>query len=87
MSWKKFKKYNRNAEQEEINFQWGLYCDDAYSDGYQGWEDNFWFGDMYYYYYDNPQNMGEYHQFKLLTLLRLLHIKPTKQVLEERGWD
>lgn len=87
MSWKKFKKYNRNAEIEQVNIAWNFYCEEAYSGGYERWEEDWWWTDMHDYYYgDNPQNMGEYHQLKLLTLLHRLYIKPAKDALQYQGW-
>lgn len=90
MSYRKssYKKYNRAHHKAMLlEFAKSLfhedlfpdeYCHYSYGDDYDYWEDDCPFGYI--------RNMGEYHQMKVLTLLRSLFIKTAKTVTEEMGW-
>ncbi len=86
---KKFPTYNRMEEKEEVYFWLSLVLnEDIY-------EHNCWYCceecDTGWWYdaghgYGNVNNMDEYHQMKLLGLLRKLNIRTATEQVNDRGW-
>lgn len=91
MSYRKssYKKYNRAHHKVMLmQFAKSLFHEDLFPYHYDLYDDydNY---DLYwkdYCPFGYVRNMGEYHQMKVLTLLRSLFIKTAKTVTEEMGW-
>ena len=81
----KWPSYNRMEAKEETFYWMELFAEDHY-----GWHDD-WPDDSAWdwYYYGAPGYLGsmdEYHQMKVLTLLRKLSIGTAKATADDRGW-
>lgn len=86
MSWRRsiYTGYNR-SEQKEKHHWVDLLFEEYYYEFYP--DDNEL--DTYWMYYGIPgycDTMGEYHQMKVLTLLRSLSIRYASVSADERGW-
>lgn len=83
------KKYNRSEEEDN---KWAIINSyDDKLDYYDGWEwhfDEFGFWELEWYagMPGSVANMEEFHQMKLLTLLRFLSIGEAKHKTDSMGW-
>lgn len=90
MSCRKYshKEYNR-AEAKEEHFYWLdlVFQDDGHYDEWYCCEEcsNPWFN-YYDGMYGEVSSMDQYHQMKVLTLLRSLDIRTANEEAQERGW-
>lgn len=88
MSWQsnKYFGYNRDDDKEEFQYWLELFNQEHYYDPIA----NLWDEDCdWWYYYGAPGYVGsmdEYHQMKVMTLLRKLNIKSAIELAKEKGW-
>jgi hypothetical protein len=81
---KKYPVYNRMEEKEETFYWMELLDQEVYS-----WYDDDFDGIYWWDYYGAPGYVGsmdEYHQMRVLTLLRKLSIGNARVIVTERGW-
>lgn len=82
------KSYNRAEEKDQYYWLDLIFPEDDYHDHGYCCEicDNPWFSHYDYYGSGWINNMNEYHQMKVLTLLRSLNIKTAHTEAQDRGW-
>ncbi len=89
MSWRRKdnNKYNRS---EEVEYWLTLIEEEVYwhCPWQHDWDDDYTWEHPWWDYYGGGavNSMNEYHQMKVLTLLRKLNVKTATVVIKERGW-
>lgn len=83
---KKFPTYNRMEVKEETYYWLELLFQEETSD-WNDWDEYGWGIDWWDYAGSGSvRNMNEYHQMRLLTLLRKLNIRTAREQVNSMGW-